>query len=64
MKRLAVLVAVVALLAAPLISGLSDITALVANTSIPDNEITSSQSEANNSSASATITITMYAVAE
>jgi len=37
-KRLVVLVAVVALLIALLISGLSDTTALVADTSVPNNE--------------------------
>ena len=38
--------------------------ASLADTSIPDNEITNSQIEVSNSSASATITITMYAVAD
>ena len=32
----------------------------IANTDIPDSEVTSNQSEVSNSSASATITITMY----
>ncbi len=59
MKRLVVLVAVVALLIALLISGLSDTTALVADTGILDNDKASSVGEADNpDSASATITIT------
>jgi len=37
----------------------SDSRALIADTSVPNNEVTSSGSEANNSSASATLTITM-----
>ena len=63
MKRLAVLVAVVALLIALLISGLSDTTALVADTGILDNDKASSVGEADNpDSASAIITITMTPV--
>lgn len=56
MKKLLllVLIAIVALL----ISGISDTKAAIADTSIPDNEVTSSQTEANNSSASAIIKIT------
>jgi len=38
--------------------------ASLADSSIPDNELITSQIEASNSSASATITITMYAVAD
>jgi hypothetical protein len=41
-----------------------DTGASLADSNIPDNEITTSQTEASNSSASATITITMYAVAD
>ncbi len=44
--------------------GFSDTDISVADTSIPDNEIASSISKANNSSAGATITITMCAVAD
>jgi hypothetical protein len=44
--------------------GLSDIDISVAGMSIPDNEVASIVSKASNSSASATITITMYAVAD
>ena len=36
----------------------------IANTGTPNNEVTDSISKANNSSASATITITMYTVAD
>jgi len=58
-KRSVVLLAVVALLIALLISGLSDATALVADTGISDNDKASSVGEADNpDSASATITIT------
>jgi len=60
-KRLAVLVAVVALLIVLLISGISDTTALVADAGISDNDKASSVGEADNpDSATATITITMY----
>ena len=45
-----------------LLLGISDTTASIVNTNIPENEVTSSQSEANNSSASATITITWRTV--
>ena len=60
MKRLFFLVIFASLLAALILFGLSD--AAISGESIPDDEITSSQIEASNSSASATITITMYAV--
>jgi len=42
----------------------SDTGASLADTNIPDNEIITSRIEATNSSASATIMITMYAVAD
>ena len=59
MRRLVILVAVVVLLVALLISGLSDIIPLVADTGISDNDKTSSVGEADNpDSASAAITIT------
>ncbi len=48
------------LLAGFLLSAIADTGISIANTDIPDSEVTSSQSEANNSSASATITIRMY----
>ena len=64
MKRLVLLVAfavILAILCAPVVS---DTSARRANSNIRDNEMTSSQTEASNSSASATMTITMYAVAD
>lgn len=59
MKRLIALAALLAMLVGLLLSGIGDTGISIANTSIPDNEVTSSQSKANNSSSSATITITM-----
>ena len=59
MNRLALLIALVVIL--PVLVML-DASPAVSN--IPDNEITTSQTEASNSSASATITITMYTVAD
>ena len=44
--------------------GLSDTSFSIAHTGVPDNAATSRVSKANNSSASATITITMYAVTD
>lgn len=59
MKRLIVLVALVSVLAGLVLLGISDTSASIADANIPDNQITSSQSEEDNSdSASATITIT------
>jgi hypothetical protein len=46
------------------LSGPGDTAVSVANTGVQDNEATSIMSGASNSSASATITITMYAVAD
>ena len=63
MLRLFFLAIIVVLLAGVVLFGLSDAVISIADTSIPDNEVTSSVSKASNSSASATITITMYAVA-
>ena len=66
MKRLILLtglVVLVMILAKLPASVVSDTSSSIANSNIPDNEITGSQTEASNSSASATITITMYAVA-
>ena len=56
MKRLFFLVIFASLLAALILFGLSD--AAISGESIPDDEITTSQTEASNSSASGTITIT------
>jgi len=64
-KRLIVLVALVVLvmiLAGSSASVVSDTGASLADSKISDNKVTTSQTEASNSSASATITITMYAV--
>ena len=66
-KRLILLIAVVVLvmiLANLPASAVSDTGASLADSNISDNELTTSQTEASNSSASATITITMYAVAD
>jgi len=64
-KKLGILVILVAVLAALLISGLSDTTALVADTGVPDNDQASSvAATCNPDSASATITITMYVAAD
>lgn len=59
MKRIAVLVALAVILSGFFLSDISDTTASTANTSIPDDEVASNVSGANNSSGSATITITM-----
>ena len=67
MKRLILLIALVMLvmiLAGSSASAVSDTNPSLADTSIPDTEITTSQTQVGNSSASATITITMYAVAD
>jgi hypothetical protein len=45
-------------------SAVSDTGSSLTDSNIPDNEITTSQTEASNSSASATITITMTGVLE
>jgi len=57
-KRLILLIALVVTLAALV---LSDADTFLADSNIHDNEITTGQIEVSNSSASATITITMYA---
>ena len=62
MKRLIPLIALVLILAGLPVVVMSDTSPT--DSSIPDNEITTSQNEASNSSASGTITITMYAVAD
>jgi len=67
MKRLILVIALamlVMILAKLPTSVVSDAGTSLADTTIPDNELTTSQTEASNSSASATITITMYAVAD
>ena len=62
MKRLVTVVTIAILVVWLVLLGLSDTDISVAATSIPDNEVTSSK--ANNVSATATITITMYSVAD
>lgn len=59
MKRLILLITLVMTLVALVVS---DADTFLTDSNIPDNEITTSQIEASNSSASATITITMYAI--
>jgi len=62
MHRLTVLVALAILLVALLSVGLSDAAISVADTGTPDDEVISTISKTGNSSASATITITMTGV--
>jgi len=63
-NRLVTFVILAIFLVGSVLLGLNDTDISVADASIPDNEATSSVSKASNSSASATITITMYAVAD
>lgn len=58
-KKLIVLGTLVAVLAGLLLSNITDTSASIADSSIPDNEVASNQSKADNSCASASITITM-----
>ena len=60
MKRPFVLVIPAIILAGIVLFGLSDTSFSIVDTSIPDNEVASRRSEANNASATATITIMMY----
>ena len=62
MKRPIPLIAVVVILASLPVLVASDTGASLADNSIPNKEITTSQTEASNSSASGTITITMTGV--
>ena len=64
MKRLLTIATLAILLGGLVLLGISDTRITIADTGIPDNDVTSSISKANNSSASATITITMYTVAD
>ncbi len=59
MKRLVTVVTLAVLLIGLVLLGSSDTDTSVANTSIPDNEVARSISMASNSSAGATITLTM-----
>ena len=62
MKRLVTIVAPAILLIGLLLLGLSDTATSIADTSVPENEGTSNVTKARNSSATATITITMTGV--
>ena len=62
MKRLVTIVVLAILIVGLALSGLNDTRIAIADTSIPDNEAASNVSKASNSSASATITITMTGV--
>jgi len=62
-QRLFFLTILAIILAGLILFSLSDVAISIADTGTPNNEVTSSVSKASNSSASATITITMYAVA-
>ena len=64
MKRLVTVVTLTILLVGLILLGLTDKDISVADTNVPNNEATSSVSKAGNASASATITITLYAVDE
>ena len=64
MKRLVIVVTLAILLVGLVLLSLNDTDISVADTSVPDNEVISSVSKANNSSASGVITITMYTVAD
>jgi len=63
-KRLVTIATLAILLVASIIIGLSDKNVSVADTSVPNNDVASSVSKASNSSASATITITMMGVSD
>ena len=64
MKRLTIIVILVILLTGLILFTQSDTTISVADIGTQNNEVASIISKASNSSASATITITMYAVAD
>lgn len=62
MKSLLFLVALAVILLGLPVSTISDSRVSPTDSNIPDDELTTIQTKASNSSASATITITMYAV--
>ena len=64
MKRLVTVVTLAILLIGSVLLGLNDTDISIADTSVYDIETYIRQPEASNSSASATITITMYTVAD
>jgi hypothetical protein len=63
-KRLVIIATLTILLVGLVLLGLSDTDISVADTSVPDNEVASGIRKASNSSASASIMITMYTVAD
>lgn len=63
-KKSFLLAILVILLVGLVAFGLNDTTISLADTGVPNNEITSSVSKASNSTAGAAITITMYAMAD
>lgn len=64
MKRPVTLAALLLILAGLLLSGITDTSASIGDSSIPDDEVASGTGEASNSSGSDTITIRTYAVAD
>jgi len=65
MQRLIILIALIAILGGLLLSGIADTSTSIADTSTPDNEITTSASgKDDSSSASAIIAITMCGLPE
>lgn len=60
MKKPFLLATLAIILTGLVLFGLSDTSISIADTGVPNSEATSSVSKASNSSASATITITMY----
>ena len=64
MKRLVIIVAIATLLVGLVLLGLNDTNISLADTSVYDIATYIRQPEASNSSASATITITMYTVVD
>jgi len=64
MKKPFLVAAFAIILAGLVLFGLSDNSISIADTGVPNGEATSSVSKASNSSAGATITITMYTVLE
>ena len=64
MKRLVTVAILAVLLMALILIGFSDKAVSVADTSVPNNDAIGSVSKADNSSASATITITMTGVSD
>ena len=63
-KRAFFLIIVAIILVGAVLFGLSDTAISIADSGVPDNEAASSISKASNSSASATITITMFTVVD